>query len=158
MPEQQKLRIKHLDRQLMGFRRELDVPPPTKGWLHEIRLALGMNLRQFAARMGSLAPQNANAIEKSEADGKISLNALNAAAQALGCELVYAVVPRGSLEALIRARVEEVARQRINRVAHTMSLESQSVTSAYLDSEVRQLIAEMTANPPKDLWESQPFR
>lgn len=158
MPKQQKLRIKHLDRQLMAFRREVDVPPPTKGWLHEIRLALGMNLRQFAARMGSAAPQNANAIEKSEADGKISLNALRAAAQALGCELVYAVVPRVSLEALIRARVEEVARQRVNRVAHTMSLESQSVTSAYLDSEIRQQIAEMMANPPRELWDSQPFR
>ena len=138
----------------MVFQRGLAVARPPKGWLHEIRLALGMSLQQFATRIGSPKPQNANAIEKSEADGRISLNALRAAARGLGCEFVYAVVPPDSLETMVRARVEELARERVARVSHTMSLESQSVGSTYAEAEVRQLVAEMMTHPPRDLWDS----
>lgn len=158
MPKYQKLRITHLDRQLTVFRKAVDLPPPPKGWLHEIRLALGMSLRQFAIRTGSVAHQNADAIEKSEAEGRISLNALRAAARALECDLVYAVVPRRSLDSVVRRRIEELARERVNRVAHTMTLESQSVSLEHVEAEVKLLAAEMMARPPRDLWESQPSR
>lgn len=155
MAKNQKLRIKQLDRHFTVFRRTLSVPPPRKGWLHEIRLALGMNLRQFAERMGSSAPQTANATESNEADGRISLNSLRAAARAINCELVYAVVPRESLGALIRARAEEVARARTSQVSQTMSIEDQALPPGYVESQFRDLVEAMVANPPKDLWESR---
>ncbi len=158
MARHQKLRIKHLDHQLSHFRRVVDMPPPRSGWLHEIRIALGMTLRQFAGRMGSAAPQNAGAVEQSEAQGKISLNALRQAAHAIDCELVYAVVPRRTLEELLLERVRQVAVQRVQSVAHTMTLENQSVTPAYLESEIQELVTEMMHRPPKDLWELAPSR
>jgi predicted DNA-binding mobile mystery protein A len=147
------LRRSHLEQQLDVLRKGLEIPAPRKGWVHEVRVALGMTLRQFAARTGSTAPQNVSALERSEAEGKISLNSLRTAAHGLGCELVYAIVPRTSLEQMVRERIEQVAMERIRRVSHTMALESQSVTSPYIEKQRQQLVADMMAKQPRDLWE-----
>ena len=48
-----------------------------------------------------VSPQALHQLEKSEAAGTISLKQLDAAASAMGCRVVYAVVPRkGSLAEL----------------------------------------------------------
>src|SRR4029079_14724254 len=71
--------------------------PPPKGWIRAIRDALGMTGVQLASRLG-VRPQTLNLIEKSEAEGTIQLKTLRRAAEALDCTLVYALVPKGSLE------------------------------------------------------------
>jgi hypothetical protein len=49
----------------------------------------------------NVSPQAVHQLEKSEAAGTISLKQLEAAATAMGCRVVYAVVPRkGSLPEL----------------------------------------------------------
>jgi hypothetical protein len=52
----------------------------------------------------NVSPQAIHQLEKSEAAGTISLKQLEAVAAAMGCRVVYAVVPRkGSIAALASA-------------------------------------------------------
>lgn len=76
---------------------------PDGGWLRAFRHALGLSLRTVAAVL-KVSPQAVHQLEKSEAAGSISLRQLEAAAGAMGCRLVYAIVPRqGSLAELAGA-------------------------------------------------------
>ena len=70
--------------------------PPPKGWVRAIRDALGMTGVQFAERL-KVRPQSVEALEQSEANGTIQLKTLKRAAEALGCTLIYALVPNNSL-------------------------------------------------------------
>lgn len=84
-------------------------PRPRDGWIAALREGLDMTLQQFAARLG-ITTSNALRLEHRERDDTVSLGALRRAANALGCDLVYAVVPRSVpsadrenvLDALIR--------------------------------------------------------
>ena len=91
----QDLPLKHLDEQLHPWR-ELPYLRPRAGWLRAIREALGMTVRQFAKAAGT-APSTAQAAERAEAKGDISLSTLTRYADALGCELRYVLVPRKPL-------------------------------------------------------------
>jgi predicted DNA-binding mobile mystery protein A len=56
-----------------------------------------MTMAQLARRLDVSQPRIV-AIERAEVSGAISLATLERAAEALGCSLVYALVPRASLE------------------------------------------------------------
>ena len=72
----------------------------------------------------SLAAQ----FEKSETEYRITLNSLRQVADALGCDLVYALVPkRGTLHDLAESRATEEASADVLAVEHTMALENQAV-------------------------------
>lgn len=79
---------------------------------------------ELARRLG-VTGQAVASLEKSEADGSIRLETLRRAAEALDCRLVYAIVPRTSLETIVDERAHDVARRRVDRVEHTMLLEDQ---------------------------------
>ena len=81
---------------------------PEGGWIREIRAALGMSGRQLAARMG-LSQSAVSQLEQSELDGRVQLETLGRAAAALDCDLVYALVPRTSLEETVRTRARVLA-------------------------------------------------
>ena len=85
------LPLKHLDEQLAPGR-NLPYLRPQAGWLRAIREALGMTVRQFAKAAGA-APSSAQAAERAEARGDISLSTLSRYAEALGCEVRYVLVP-----------------------------------------------------------------
>ena len=75
---------------------------PVKGWLRAIRTGLGMSGVQLARQLG-VTPPRVVEMEKSEVEGAISLKVLERAAEAMGCSLVYALIPRaGSLEQTLR--------------------------------------------------------
>ncbi len=95
-------------------RRYLDLPPveafqpPVEGWLRTIRLALGMTTAQFAERYGR--PQSRICtLEQAELTGAVSLKTLMEAADALDCDVVYAVIPRRPLDDIVRERAQRVA-------------------------------------------------
>ena len=81
-----------LDRILAPYL-EVHRRPPARGWVRAVRDALGMTAEQLGERMGITQP-SVNRLELSEAAGTIQLNTLRRAAEALGCEVVYALVPR----------------------------------------------------------------
>ncbi len=76
---------------------EFSIHPP-KGWLRYKRDKFGITGPQLATKMG-VSKQRISALEKAELSGAASLKTMRQAAAALGCDFVYALVPKGSLEA-----------------------------------------------------------
>jgi predicted DNA-binding mobile mystery protein A len=97
---------------------------PGGSWICAIREALAMP-PQVAARRAGLTRQSLLALEQSERDGTVSLNTLRKAAEALDAELVYAIVPRKSLRAIVEERARAKAQISVDRVTHSMALEKQ---------------------------------
>jgi len=66
-------------------------------------------------------------LEKAEAEDAITLKSLRTVANALGCDLTYALVPRtGTMQKLVENRTRAQARERVLRVEHSMALEDQA--------------------------------
>jgi predicted DNA-binding mobile mystery protein A len=137
-------------------------PRPRDGWIAAIRDALDMTVRQFGTRLG-VTPSNVVRLEERERNDTITLGALRRAADALGCDLVYAVVPRtmavpdatdNLLDALITVRAREVAEAELRRIAHTMTLEDQTVDLADLQAQITERAAEL-AESPRRLWDRE---
>ncbi|MDZ4663122.1 MAG: helix-turn-helix domain-containing protein [Pseudomonadota bacterium] len=63
---------------------------PRGSWLKKAREALFLSTNQIAEKL-SMTRSGYGQIEKSESLGTVSLNTLTKAAEAMGCELVYAI-------------------------------------------------------------------
>jgi predicted DNA-binding mobile mystery protein A len=133
---------------LHGERQRLLVPP--KGWIRAIRDALGMSGVQLAKRL-KVSPQTVEAMEKSEAAGTIQLNTLKRAAEALDCTLVYALIPKTSLENTVNNRARQIATAALARVSHTMKLEDQDTGDGELEARIEDYIRHIK---DRDLWNS----
>jgi predicted DNA-binding mobile mystery protein A len=144
--------IRHLDQRFEHFRSLSGFSRPPKGWLRAIRDALGMTTAQFGRRIGVSQPR-AVAIEKAEISGAITLHSLERAAEALGCRLVYALVPERPLSEIVQTRAESLARQTLSAVDQTMMLEDQAVHQKAVRKEMwDKLIMELLQNPAR-LWD-----
>lgn len=141
-----------LDERLASVKPESRLAPPPKGWIRAIRDALGMTGPQFAARL-KITPQSVSDIEKSEATGSIQLKTLSRAAEALGCTLVYALVPKTSLEDAVQQRARRIALAALQRVAHTMKLEDQGVGDANLEARIEAYVRDVIKD--RELWASR---
>lgn len=139
---------------LEAFHALRQVQPPRKGWLRAIRYALGMTAKQFAERL-SAVPSRVVKIEESEVSGSLTLKSLRRAAEALDCVLVYAIVPRTNLEEMVRKQATTVAKDRYQRVAHTMALEEQSVPESVTQKEIDAAIEDLIRRTPKELWDKK---
>jgi predicted DNA-binding mobile mystery protein A len=98
---------------------------PPRGWVRAVREALGMSAAALASRMGITAGA-VTRLEQSEAADRVRLDTLRRAADALGCDLVYLLVPRRPLTAVVRDRARELARWQAAAVEQTMRLEDQA--------------------------------
>ena len=143
-----KLRRRQLDKTLHGYK---IVPQPPRGFIHEIRTALEMSTYQFASRVG-VHQSTVVAMEESERNGAISLKNLERAADALGCKLVYALVPNNSLEEQVSDQARRKARDLFRPVKRTMALEKQS--TEYTDQEelIAEIAAEILRKGGRELW------
>jgi len=130
----QDLQLHQTDAMLANWRNASLPTRPQSGWARAIRDALGMTAAALARRLG-MSNAGVRKLEKAEADEVITLASLRKLANALDCELQYALVPRTSLEQTLKQRALQVARDRLRPVAHSMSLEDQSVDRSL--SEVR---------------------
>ena len=121
------LRVKQLDRTLEVFRAARKIPRPPRGWLRAVREAVGISASEVARSLKT-SRQLPVQFEKAEAEDRITLKSLRTAADALGCELVYALVPRtSSLQDLVKQRARTQARKHVLGVEHSMALEDQAV-------------------------------
>jgi len=86
-------------------------------------------------------------LERSEANGTVQLATLRRAADALNCDVVYALVPRdGSLKRTVQEQARRRASALVKAVDRSMELEDQAVTEpaemrAAMDRAVLQLAA-----------------
>jgi predicted DNA-binding mobile mystery protein A len=134
----------------LGILRPADrFQPPPKGWIRAIRDAIGMTGTQLATRLG-VRPQTVESIEKSEEAGRIQLQTLRRAAEALDCTLIYALVPKSSLEGAVAARARRIAIRDLQRVAHTMTLEAQDTGDADMEARVEAYIRDVLRE--RNLW------
>ena len=141
---------RHLDARLEKLQSLDTLARPPKGWLKAIREALNMWTAQLARRMGISQPSVVG-IEQSESLGRIQLDTLQRAAEALNCRLVYALVPKESLETTVRARAWRLAAKHLGSVEHTMTLKGQSVQdSGARERQIEELAEQIDA---RRLWD-----
>ncbi len=138
-----------LDKKLTQLKPVIQYQVPHKGWIKAIREALGMSGVQLANRLG-VSAQTANALEKSEVSASIKLETLRKAAEALNCTLVYALVPKSSLEETVNLRTKMIAKQALKTVSHTMKLEDQSVSAKVSDQQIEDYIQNILKE--RDIW------
>ena len=125
-PEFRALRLSQIDRNLQSFGGARSVSRPQRDWLRAVREALGITIREVSGKIRK-TPQTVASFEKSEAADRITLQTLRRYAEALDCELVYAIVPKnGSLKQLAETRVRAKAERDVRAVEHTMALEDQA--------------------------------
>jgi predicted DNA-binding mobile mystery protein A len=120
-----KLRLQQLNRSLSLFAPARNSLRPRSGWLAAIREAQGITLRQVAQTL-TVTPQAVQRLQVSEANDSISLKRLKQVADALGCDLVYAVVPRNGLIDAAEDKERQKAAERVLAAEHTMLLEDQA--------------------------------
>ena len=144
---------RNLDQRLALLRQNDALRAPPKGWIRAIRSALGMTTAQMASRMGVSQPRIIE-LEQSEAHHTVTLKSLERAAEALGCTLVYALVPVRPLEAQVQDRASEIAKSHMQSVGHSMRLEDQGTPGNTEQGEIRRMTENLLANKPSRLWDS----
>jgi predicted DNA-binding mobile mystery protein A len=147
----QALRLQQLDTSLGSVRATVLPTRPKSGWSRAIRETLGMSTAALAARMG-MTDGGVRKLEAAEAQQVISLASLRKLAEALDCELQYALVPRKSLGAVLRERAIQVAEERLRPVSHSMSLEDQAVTGVGHQIQRDLLAKELLDGSWRALW------
>ena len=115
--------IKQLDSTLAIFHAARSTPRPAQGWIRAIREALGVSSGELGRTLG-VSRQLPLQFEKAEAEDSITLKSLRAVANALDCDLVYALAPRaGSLREMVELRagksgLVETSKARKPRTVH----------------------------------------
>jgi predicted DNA-binding mobile mystery protein A len=145
------LKLRQLDSALNRWRSADLSPRPASGWINAIREALGMTATHLAHQLG-VKTSTLTRLETSEADDTISLATLRRAAEALGCELRYALVPKQSLTDTLETRATTVARKRMAAVSHTMALEAQSTSPEAQEAQTRALAESLLKGSRRALW------
>jgi predicted DNA-binding mobile mystery protein A len=131
--------------------RHLELAPPTKGWIADIRESLGMTGRDFARRLG-IGPSSAKRLEQSEAKRSITLDSLDRAAAALGCRVAYVLIPDQPLEETLRVRAAALVERLQMPVAHSMALEEQASDQQSTNDRREIMIDELISNLDPELW------
>ncbi len=131
---------------------ELKAPtPPKAGWIRTIREALGMSGTQLGERL-NLTRNQISILERKEAAGTITLNQLQQIAEGLNADLVYAVVPRKSIEETLEDRATEIAHSILEMSHQNMFLEAQQLSKVKQHESTQMLINELKNAGGKVLW------
>ena len=142
-----------LDAKLLKVKRqEALLERPSKGWLQAVRVSLGLNVRQFAERM-KVDKSRISRMERDELTGSLTIHSLRHAAELLGCDLVYALVPKTRLEDVVKKRAREVVGRQLQESSHTMALEDQALDPRQKDHLLRTQVERFCKETPKQLWE-----
>jgi predicted DNA-binding mobile mystery protein A len=115
--------------------------PPRLGWVRAVRDALGMSADDLGRRMG-ITGASVRSIEKNEQAGGVRLSTLRRAAEAMDCEVVYALVPKESLDATVKRQARRILREQWQRVDRSMALEDQAteMTESAEESQLEAII------------------
>lgn len=140
-----------LDEKLRAFSDTKGLINPKAGWVRAVREALGMTTAQLAERMG-IQQSGVTLLEQREVAKKVSLETLQRAAHAMNCELVYALVPKDSLEKIVDDQAAKSAKEILKRTVHTMDLELQGAGQAETKLHHDELVTELKNKLDRRLW------
>jgi predicted DNA-binding mobile mystery protein A len=148
----QRASAENLDRQLSAMSTAAQTlrNRPPMGWIAALRTALGMSATALAKRLG-VSHATVLGYEKAELSGRIQLDTLKRVADALGADLVVALVPRTPVKEQLRDQAQRIARDELNAVVRTMQLENQKVPEDETRAQFEQLVDSLLADPKK-LW------
>jgi predicted DNA-binding mobile mystery protein A len=145
------LQLQQMDALLATWKAAQLSARPRSGWVRAIRESLGMSAAAFARRLG-MSHAGVRKLENAEASDVITLASLRKLAEALDCELQYALVPRTSLSQHVKERAESVARERLRPIAHSMALEDQAVQGTLTKLQLELAIKELLEGSRRELW------
>jgi len=146
------IRNRQLDAALQALRESTPSVPPRDGWLRTIRNALGMTATQLARRLGTTR-QAVSDLERREVLGTVTLGALKRAAEALDCDVVYALVPRTNLRVMRERQAQRQAERQMAPIAHSMGLEAQYVPPEEHRQQVAERADELLRSWSRRLWD-----
>jgi predicted DNA-binding mobile mystery protein A len=145
--------LEQVSRNLANFQPAGQIPVPSEGWIRTIRKAINMNLAQLSRRLNKTSP-TVNGLEKSEQEGTITLKSLQEIAEAMEMKFVYAIIPKlATLEEMVDSKVEDKAREIVNRTHTTMALEEQENSKVRLMNAYTEKKNELKNEMPKFLWD-----
>ncbi len=148
-----RLIIEQTDRKLAMFKPLESFVIPQRGWIHTIRIALKMSLRQLGTRL-KISPQSVKEIEEREANGSLTIKGLKEAGNALGMKLIYGFIPKNqSLEEMIEKQAMRIAQEIVLRTSNTMALEDQENSRDRLEKAIKNRAEEIKIQMPKYLWD-----
>ena len=130
------------------------ISTPKEGWVRTARKALGMTGTQLARQMG-ISKAQVLQTEKGEAAGSATIKTMQKAAAALGCQFVYAIVPETTTTDLIYKRAGKKAKKIVEKANEHMALESQTLSSEQILSEIDRLQDEFVRTMSGDLWNDE---
>jgi len=90
--------------------------------------------------------------ELSETEGSMTLKQLQRLAESMECDLVYAIVPKTSVDNILENRAKQKAAKIVRNASVHMSLEAQALPKARLALEVERVAAELLAAPDRNFW------
>lgn len=126
---------------------------PSRGWVNLIRTTLNMSLKQLGKKL-NITSQSVKEIEAREADKKITLEKLNAVAEALNLRFVYGFIPKdGSFDQMIEKRALVIAKQIVLKTSHTMALEDQQNNPVRIKKAIKDRAQQIKNEMPKYLWD-----
>jgi predicted DNA-binding mobile mystery protein A len=149
--KQKKLAREQLDETMKSFESLKGRSAPRKGWIRAIRDTLGMTGEQLAKRLG-VNQQRVARMEQDEVLGKVTINTIQNAAEAMDCVFVYGVVARDSLDQIVRKQAEVLANKRMVQSNQMMRLEKQELSETDKAKAMQTIIDEIVETMPKSLW------
>jgi transcriptional regulator with XRE-family HTH domain len=84
----------NLDDEMRPFRQAAGKKDPTPKLLRNVRMALGITAAEMAAKL-DCCPALVYRLERSEAQASITLKSMDRMARAMGCVVIYGIVPMG---------------------------------------------------------------
>lgn len=148
-----KIQREVIEKKLKPWGKVRDDKKPPSGWLKAIRGSLGISTYQLGKLMG-VNQATALRYEKREVEGKITLDILRKVAEAMNCQLVYAIVPKephSKLDDIINEHSKSLALKILKRTEYTMQLEKQGTGTSH--TELKQLVKELKDNMDSRIWD-----
>jgi predicted DNA-binding mobile mystery protein A len=144
--------MKQLSQYLNSIESFKAVKLPAKGWVRALRDGLGMSRRQLADRLG-LSTSRIQRLEEDEVSGAVTIKTLRKTAEAMDCVLVYAMIPRESLEATIKKQANKKAIQYLQGSSHSMKLEDQAISNKANQEMLEIITNKIISKSTRTLWD-----
>lgn len=147
------LLAKQLDRKFAQIEPLSTLEASKSGWVHQIRKALNMSLRQLGDRLG-ITPQSTKDLETREANGSVTLKTMEDFGECLGLKFVYGFVPIDkNIEAMIEEQAMAKAKEIVQRTSHSMRLEDQERSEEQQEQAIKERAQSIKNEMPRYLWD-----
>jgi len=142
---------KQIDEKLSPFRQQGASEVLRRGWVKTIRTALGMSSGALGKRIG-ITQSAVHQLEASEEADAIRLASLRKLASGLECDLVYALVPRTSLEDIMKEQALRRARSQVEATSTSMELEEQGISDEEKSRQIEATANQLLISPGTGFW------